>query len=526
MSPRQSRLLFSSVALLLLGASPALANLNAVIGILSVDCEEALTVEHHDATLLAFKIGTLDEPDVLLDERLVGGPSVGNAVLEEMGFQIPPNWRETQLVNDVVVAFTLLDGYLVVDSDEIGPTSGFLGQASLQVVGAFEGESPMVTPMPHGYVLEFAPIRELTPATNSMCSVAGNPETGRAVITGYNIYRLPADEWADPLLRDFLEHGYLDHVLLSELDFGVIDAGDGAGDRNTIDEVSCRNADGAAHSGDEVIVFRDTSLTPGGGERENAPDPTRPYWYRVQPVLDASLNYFQDGSVSSQRFAASLVDLDGDGVAESVDLLSDGMVEFIDPSGRGLGLAYAGEILSSPSAGYVEPLRGEIDSDGDGLSDDYEQEHGLNPAASNASADSDADGISDLDEAELGSDPSSADSDGSGEDDRRELLYGRNPMNPYDDLVLPPGTKLGDVAPAGGADGGVNVGDVIRLLRLAAGVEAATPLELLAADIAPAALVDDSVTPQRFSREGDGVITIADVVLQLRQAVGLSVVED
>ena len=53
-----------------------------------------------------------------------------------------------------------------------------------------------------------------------------------------------------------------------------------------------------------------------------------------------------------------------------------------------------------------------VDSDSDGLSDEYEESVGMNKDdASDASADTDGDGISNKDEAEAGTDPSSKDSD-------------------------------------------------------------------------------------------------------------------
>lgn len=62
-----------------------------------------------------------------------------------------------------------------------------------------------------------------------------------------------------------------------------------------------------------------------------------------------------------------------------------------------------------------------IDSDGDGIPDDYEIEHGLDPTRNDAHEDKDGDGVSNLREYELGLSASNVDSDGDGLSDGREL---------------------------------------------------------------------------------------------------------
>ncbi len=72
-----------------------------------------------------------------------------------------------------------------------------------------------------------------------------------------------------------------------------------------------------------------------------------------------------------------------------------------------------------------------IDSDGDGIPDDWELEHGLNPNdPADASEDIDGDGLTNLEEYKLGTDPNKADTDDDGSDDKKEVDEGTDPLEP------------------------------------------------------------------------------------------------
>ncbi|MEM7230537.1 MAG: hypothetical protein AAF517_00090, partial [Planctomycetota bacterium] len=75
-----------------------------------------------------------------------------------------------------------------------------------------------------------------------------------------------------------------------------------------------------------------------------------------------------------------------------------------------------------------------IDSDGDGLPDVWEREHGLDPTRDDASEDADRDGLTNLEEYRLATRPDRADSDGDTLTDGDEvLIHGTDPLNPDTD---------------------------------------------------------------------------------------------
>lgn len=82
------------------------------------------------------------------------------------------------------------------------------------------------------------------------------------------------------------------------------------------------------------------------------------------------------------------------------------------------------------------------DPDGDGLPSRWEQRFGLNPASAagldGAAGDPDQDSLTNLQEFQAGTNPRQSDSDRGGEADGSEVLAGRDPLDPSDDVVRPP----------------------------------------------------------------------------------------
>ena len=75
-----------------------------------------------------------------------------------------------------------------------------------------------------------------------------------------------------------------------------------------------------------------------------------------------------------------------------------------------------------------------LDTDGDGMPDDYEIANGFNPLdPSDAGQDADSDGLTNLQEFQLGTNPHNPDTDGDGVPDGEEVKLGTNPLNPDTD---------------------------------------------------------------------------------------------
>jgi hypothetical protein len=78
------------------------------------------------------------------------------------------------------------------------------------------------------------------------------------------------------------------------------------------------------------------------------------------------------------------------------------------------------------------------DTDGDGLPDAFENQHGLNPLVKVApGTDSDGDGLCDLEEYRQGTNPRNPDTDGDGMTDGWEVAWGLLPVDPSDALLDP-----------------------------------------------------------------------------------------
>jgi len=99
--------------------------------------------------------------------------------------------------------------------------------------------------------------------------------------------------------------------------------------------------------------------------------------------------------------------------------------------------------------GFNPTGQGKLDMNKDGLSDVWEEQHGLDLAQMNAQLDPDDDGLTNLVEYEHGTDPNSADTDSDGFSDAQEIANGYDPViaggkRPKVDLFI---NKLGVASP-------------------------------------------------------------------------------
>ncbi len=111
---------------------------------------------------------------------------------------------------------------------------------------------------------------------------------------------------------------------------------------------------------------------------------------------------------------------------------------------------YAAAILRAS----IDDLKGGIDIDRDGLVDSWEVAHFGDISSQSGSDDYDGDGLTNDQEENLGTDPTLADSDGDGYSDLSEIQGGSNPLDiddiPDSDLIIVPAVEVGYMPQATG----------------------------------------------------------------------------
>jgi hypothetical protein len=125
---------------------------------------------------------------------------------------------------------------------------------------------------------------------------------------------------------------------------------------------------------------------------------------------------FDSTKLPEEESAEGNVDTDGDGITDADELENGTDPNNSDTDGDGLTDSEEVENGTDPN---------NPDTDDDGLSDGDELSEGTDPTNS----DTDEDGISDSDEAAEGTDPTNADTDGDGISDGDELSEGTDPTN-------------------------------------------------------------------------------------------------
>ena len=253
---------------------------------------------------------------------------------------------------------------------------------------------------------------------------------------------------------------------------------DGSGNASATTEAGVAGADATADGTPPDAPALDVVVLGPGALRAtwNAPDGAVSYVVRYGITADLAGGLADEGA-SPLATAATTLDLTGFEPGAHVFV----GVRALDAAGNPSELSNVADAVLTDGA----------DTDGDGLPDDWETLWMGSLEAGSAGSDADGDWL----------------------DDDVELALGFDPQ-------VPSPFAWGDIAPAEGFDGKVDIADVVRALRLSLQLETADQDVARRGEVAPAALLDSGKL--RPTRVEPLRISIGDVVLLLRVAVGLA----
>jgi len=160
----------------------------------------------------------------------------------------------------------------------------------------------------------------------------------------------------------------------------------------------------------------------------------------VSLQLTATQTTLPNAGATAQLTATAVF---SDGSTRNVSSLATGTsfvssnpsVASVDGNGLVTAVSSGNVIITASNEGALALLRvmvnSVLDTDGDGIPDDYELRNGLNPYdPTDASSDADHDGLTALQEYKLGTDPNKYDTDGDGIGDGLEVETGTDPLDP------------------------------------------------------------------------------------------------
>ena len=159
-----------------------------------------------------------------------------------------------------------------------------------------------------------------------------------------------------------------------------------------------------------------------------------PVWHHAVGVAEAGVGtrLYVDGLLVAvggpPMLGNSTVPMQIGGNPELGDRNWSGLIDEVAVWGRALSTGEVRQLWNAGQGAKVGELVLGNDTDGDGMSDEYEVAHGLDPNLDDSALDPDADNLTNLEEHDAGSDPSKADSDDDGLRDDAELAAGTNPV--------------------------------------------------------------------------------------------------
>jgi hypothetical protein len=153
-------------------------------------------------------------------------------------------------------------------------------------------------------------------------------------------------------------------------------------------------------------------------------------------VITANMPAYEEAIAAASPAPTTKADLQAiiDGVNQTSDAEGDGMTDGweidngLDPQVNDSADDADGDSVTNLEEYQAGTDPQSSDSDGDGMPDGWELDHGLDPTVDDTADDADGDSVTNLEEYQAGTDPQSSDSDGDGMSDEWELGHGLDPQ--------------------------------------------------------------------------------------------------
>ncbi|MCD6383691.1 MAG: hypothetical protein J7L88_04445, partial [Thermoplasmata archaeon] len=158
------------------------------------------------------------------------------------------------------------------------------------------------------------------------------------------------------------------------------------------------------------------------------------FWGAVNPGETLTIHFSASDNIGLSHVVLEVRYLNGTEAMyrynDSLDNLSFTFPAF-NTTGMHIIQIFAWDLAGNVNSSHRMGIKVTLDKDFDGIPDEWEREHGLDPTDKNdASSDPDGDNLTNLQEYLNGTDPKNPDSDGDGFSDGEEVSEGTNPSDP------------------------------------------------------------------------------------------------